>query len=189
MSDAITALSPASTTTPVATTTKQRLFPLHLSPIEIYMLADDHPGHSMSFVVQVRLSGRIEREAFESALDVALDRHPLLRAHIASGKGDAPCWKLAAEARRKNRLGKRRDADEVSRRREFRLIPRDRSSGLGSSRDFRRAGAAAISSRLLRRHGRVSIFGRLTRLVRNANDRSWKTAVAGCCRCGPIANP
>ena len=100
MSDVTTAVSPALTTTETPATAKQRLFPLHLSPIEIYMLADDHPGHPMSFVVQVQLSGQIEREAFESVLDEALDRHPLLRAHIASGKGDAPCWKLASESRR-----------------------------------------------------------------------------------------
>ncbi len=77
--------------------TRLRLFPLHLSPIEIYMLADDHRGYPMSFVVQAQLSGQINRGAFEEALDEATARHPLLRARIATGKGALPCWMLASD--------------------------------------------------------------------------------------------
>jgi hypothetical protein len=76
---------------------KQRLFPLHLSPIEIFMLADDRRGHPMTFVIQLQLSGRIDRRAFEAALAEALQRHPLLRARIEAGKGDLPCWMPAED--------------------------------------------------------------------------------------------
>ncbi len=75
----------------------RRLFPLHLSPIEIFMLADDRRGHPMTFVIQLQLSGRIDRGAFEPALADALGRHPLLRAWIKAGKGDRPCWMPAED--------------------------------------------------------------------------------------------
>jgi hypothetical protein len=71
---------------------KRRIFPLHLTPIEIFMLADDQPQHPMTFVVQLQLSGRIERAAFESALAETLERHPLLQSLIQSGKRDLLCW-------------------------------------------------------------------------------------------------
>ncbi|MHB1033666.1 MAG: hypothetical protein ACYC35_27040 [Pirellulales bacterium] len=89
-----------STTTPVVTmarAAKQRIFPLHLTPIELFMLADDQPGYPMTFVIQLELSGRIDRVAFEQALLEALERHPLLRAWIQSVKGDLPCWVLAED--------------------------------------------------------------------------------------------
>ena len=82
-----------------AATTKQRVFPLHLSPIEIYMLADDQKDYPMSFVVQVQLSGQIKRNAFEAALEETLDRHPLLQSRIAIGKGGLPCWVHAPDQR------------------------------------------------------------------------------------------
>ena len=76
---------------------KQRLFPLHLSPIEIFMLADDQLGYPMSFAVKLWLSGTVDRTAFESALAEALQRHPLLQALIKAGKGDLPCWMPAGD--------------------------------------------------------------------------------------------
>lgn len=76
----------------VAGPVRARIFPLHLSPIEIFMLADDQPDYPMTFVIRLQLFGRIDRGAFEASMDVALQRHPLLRARIESGKGDRPCW-------------------------------------------------------------------------------------------------
>ena len=81
----------------LARAAKQRLFPLHLSPIEIFMLADDQRGHPMTFVIQLQLSGQIDRRALEAALAEALERHPLLRARIEAGKGDLPCWMPAED--------------------------------------------------------------------------------------------
>jgi hypothetical protein len=82
-----------------AVTAKQRVFPLHLSPLESYMLAEVQPGYPMCFFVEVRLAGQIDRPAFEGALAETLDRHPLLRSHIAVGKGGLPCWVIAADER------------------------------------------------------------------------------------------
>jgi NRPS condensation-like uncharacterized protein len=59
------------------------------------MLADDQPGYSMSFFIQLQLSGQLERAAFDAALDEALERHPLLRAWIETDTGGALCWTLA----------------------------------------------------------------------------------------------
>lgn len=68
------------------------LFPLPLGPYERYMLADDTPDYPMVFVIAVELSGDLRRPAFESALDAALERHPLLRSHVATISGRGWCW-------------------------------------------------------------------------------------------------
>ncbi len=73
---------------------KQRIFPLHLSPIESFMLADDQSGYPMTFVIQLQVVGQIDRPAFEGALAEALRRHPLLRSLISTAKGGLPCWVL-----------------------------------------------------------------------------------------------
>jgi hypothetical protein len=75
----------------------QRIFPLHLSPIETFMLADEQPGYPMTFVIQLRLAGSIERGPWEAALAEALHRHPLLAALIKPGKRDLPCWMPAKD--------------------------------------------------------------------------------------------
>ena len=73
--------------------TKQpRLFPLHLTPFEHYMFVDDRPAHPMTFVVQLRMSGTLDREAFTDAVHSSLTRHPLLTAIIGPGKGGKDCW-------------------------------------------------------------------------------------------------
>jgi hypothetical protein len=75
----------------------QRIFPLHLSPIETFMLADDQPAYPMTFVIQLQLSGSIDHGPWEAALADALQRHPLLAALIKTGKGDLPCWMPAID--------------------------------------------------------------------------------------------
>jgi hypothetical protein len=71
---------------------RPRLFPLHLSPIENFMLADDQPGYPMTFVIHLQIAGQIERSAFQVALAESLQRHPLLRSLIKTAKGGMPCW-------------------------------------------------------------------------------------------------
>lgn len=83
---------------PAVCADRQRVFPLHLSPIEVFMLADDRSDYPMTFVIQLRLTGQVDRVAFEAALVETLQRHPLLRAFIQTGKGGLPCWMLAEEA-------------------------------------------------------------------------------------------
>ena len=69
------------------------LFPLPLTPFEIFMLTDDRPDYPMTFPCQLKFSGQMDREAFASALDEALSRHPLFCALVDRRSG--PCWRLA----------------------------------------------------------------------------------------------
>jgi hypothetical protein len=73
----------------------KHLFPLHLAPIESFMLADDQADYPMTFVVQLTLAGQLDPASWHAALDETLDRHPLLRAVIEPGKGGRLCWRLA----------------------------------------------------------------------------------------------
>ena len=73
----------------------KRLFPSHLTPFEYYMDMDDRPRYPMTFVVQFVFSGNVNRDAMERALEVAVDRHPLLQAILRVAKGTAECWVLA----------------------------------------------------------------------------------------------
>ncbi|HCO24091.1 MAG TPA: hypothetical protein DIT97_13975 [Gimesia maris] len=60
------------------------LFPLALTTFEKYMVSDDCPDYPMGFVIEITLSGQLDRERFESALDLATRRHPLLLATIST---------------------------------------------------------------------------------------------------------
>ncbi len=82
--------TPAPTSRPA--TAKKRLFPMHLTPFENYMFVDDRPRYPMTFVVEFEFSGKLLREAFERAIDDALERHPLLRAIIRAAKQNKDCW-------------------------------------------------------------------------------------------------
>jgi NRPS condensation-like uncharacterized protein len=77
---------------------KFRLFPLHLTPFEHYMLIDDRPRYPMTFIVQLEMSGKIDREAFTQAVKQALLRHPLLTAIIGPGKQGKDCWIAATDS-------------------------------------------------------------------------------------------
>ena len=71
---------------------KPRLFPLHMTSFEHYMFVDDRPAHPMTFVVQLRMSGQLDRQAFSDAVESSLARHPLLTAIIGQAKGGKDCW-------------------------------------------------------------------------------------------------
>ena len=75
----------------------KRLFPLHLTPFEYYMDIEDRSRYPMTFVVQFEFSGSVNRDSMETALDVALDRHPLLQAILRTAKQNSECWVLADE--------------------------------------------------------------------------------------------
>jgi hypothetical protein len=74
------------------------LFPLYLAPMEQFMEADDRADYPMAFVIQVRLSGEMDRLAFSAALEGALLRHPFLRALIKRRKKNQLCWVSAGDA-------------------------------------------------------------------------------------------
>ena len=56
------------------------------------MMVDDRPQFPMTFIVQMELSGDIDRNAFTEAIDESLNRHPLLTAIIGPGKQGKDCW-------------------------------------------------------------------------------------------------
>jgi hypothetical protein len=71
-------------------------FPLYLTPLERYFLADDRPSHPMTFYSVYEFLGVVDRPAFEAAIVEALDRHPLLSAVVRPAKRGMLCW-VAAE--------------------------------------------------------------------------------------------
>ncbi len=79
----------------IETAAPHRILPLHLNAADHLWLAQDLPGYPSTFVVQLEFTGQIDRPAWEASIDEALDRHPLLRAHIRPGKRDLPCWQSA----------------------------------------------------------------------------------------------
>ncbi len=74
------------------TNARQRVFPLHLTPMEKLLRTDDHLRYPMTFVLEMVFSGTIDRPAFELALSEALARHPLLASLIQPAKRNVPCW-------------------------------------------------------------------------------------------------
>jgi hypothetical protein len=75
------------------------LFPLPLAPFERYMLLDDRDDYPMAIVLTVDLTGDLRRIEFESALQSALDRHPLLTCRVKPTQGTGPCWVPARDSR------------------------------------------------------------------------------------------
>ena len=75
------------------------LFPLPLTAFEKYMLLDDRPDYPMVFVLQILLSGDMDRSAFESSFEEALWRHPLLCALVFGSPRKGLAWRLAEERR------------------------------------------------------------------------------------------
>ncbi len=69
-----------------------QLWPLKTTPFEHYMLVDDRPSHPMAFCIEVLLEGTLQRADLAAALQVALSRHPLLRAVISRRFGRLPEW-------------------------------------------------------------------------------------------------
>ncbi len=68
------------------------MFPLPLTCFEEYMLCDDRPAYPMTGVFRLRLSGFLDRNAFEAAVANAVERHPLLRATVSRKRRGRPKW-------------------------------------------------------------------------------------------------
>lgn len=73
-------------------------FPLPLDAFERYMLLDDRPDYPMTFLVRVRVVGELQPAAFRAAVEVALERHPLLRARLDRSRASHGAWVLGDEA-------------------------------------------------------------------------------------------
>lgn len=70
------------------------LLPLPLVPFESFMLADDRPAYPMNCFARIRFRGRLDRTALESAMAIAVSRHPLLAA-VVRRSGSQDFWVAA----------------------------------------------------------------------------------------------
>lgn len=70
------------------------LFPLPLCPIEQFFFFDNQPATPKVFVINNHFLGKLSRSDFEFATKVIIERHPLLRSLVASGR-DGLEWQLA----------------------------------------------------------------------------------------------
>jgi len=66
--------------------------PLKATAFERYMLEDDSPRHPMTYTVRLKFLGRINNAAFDTAMDLAVRRHPLLGAHLVSNRSSNLTW-------------------------------------------------------------------------------------------------
>lgn len=56
------------------------------------MWLDDRVKYPMSFFIEVKLSGEVDRDVMETSLSSALQRHPLLTAHLKTSLMGSPRW-------------------------------------------------------------------------------------------------
>jgi NRPS condensation-like uncharacterized protein len=73
------------------------VFPLRLTPMEQYQLADDWPAQPSTYYLRLGLEGQFDRRALEQAVRAAAARHPMFQA-VAQSKGRRTRW-VAAEDR------------------------------------------------------------------------------------------
>ncbi len=66
------------------------LFPLPLTPMEAFMVVDAGEDYSMMCDTELQFQGCVDRDAFDVALAVALDRNPLLGCLV--GRDPAGTW-------------------------------------------------------------------------------------------------
>src|SRR5262245_62070684 len=76
-----------------------RLRPLFMNGFEEFLLADDRPGYSKTFALDLTIQGEIDRESFEVGLAQALARHPLLSALVKHRGWLRPRWIPAPHVR------------------------------------------------------------------------------------------
>ena len=74
-----------------------RLFPLHVAPIDWYFLCDDFLDYPMVFYLALDFSGRLDADLFGKALEEAVLRHPFLYSIVQPAKQNLPCWVLAPD--------------------------------------------------------------------------------------------
>lgn len=67
------------------------VFPLPMTPFEYYYYLDDSPDYPTAFPVELKFSGTLVRDHFQTALDAMLGRHPMLCA-LVDDSGRRPRW-------------------------------------------------------------------------------------------------
>jgi hypothetical protein len=72
---------------PPSDTAPASIFPLPLTPFELYYLLDDRREYPTTFPVEARFSGELDPARFRAALEATVARHPLLRATVEDRRG------------------------------------------------------------------------------------------------------
>jgi hypothetical protein len=94
-------MSPASETLRAATDQLLRdaeaIFPLPLTPFELFMLTESFLGNDMSFLIWLDTEGDIDRNALNEAGRHTAARHPHTRANVERSRIRGWQWKLDAE--------------------------------------------------------------------------------------------
>ncbi|HEX9925146.1 MAG TPA: hypothetical protein VGD99_20990, partial [Anaerolineae bacterium] len=75
-----------------AGTTKDSLFPLPLTAFEEFLLCDDRPAYPMTAMYRLQFAGFLEPVAFRAAVEMVIQRHPLLRATVRRPRFGRPVW-------------------------------------------------------------------------------------------------
>lgn len=70
---------------------RSALFPLPFTPFEYYYYLDDSPEYPTAIPIELRFSGTLDRDHFQTALQRAVARHPMLRAAV-DDSGPRPRW-------------------------------------------------------------------------------------------------
>ncbi len=70
------------------------LFPLPLSAVEKFMVADARPHYPMMCDVELQLQGTVRRDTFDEALAFAIARAPLFRSVLSDNKKNGLSWQL-----------------------------------------------------------------------------------------------
>jgi len=71
---------------------------LALSAFERFMLREEQPDYPMTFYVELVFAGEVDPQALQQAINLAVERNPLLRARIQS-EGNEPYWTFNASAK------------------------------------------------------------------------------------------
>jgi len=69
-----------------------KIFPLYLCPFEKYLRLDQRPEYPMTFVITMKFRGQLRKADFDSAIELALDRHRILKCTIGTGKQGRLSW-------------------------------------------------------------------------------------------------
>ncbi|HEX4142350.1 MAG TPA: hypothetical protein VHY91_02275 [Pirellulales bacterium] len=73
------------------------IFPLPLTPMEAFLLADGRAGYPMMADIQLHFVGALDRELFELALEDALARNPLYRCLVGRDPRLGQVWLPSAQ--------------------------------------------------------------------------------------------
>jgi hypothetical protein len=73
------------------------VFPLPLTPMEAFLVADTRAGYPMMADIELHFGGALERDLFETALDAALARNPLFRSLLGRDPRLGQVWLPTAQ--------------------------------------------------------------------------------------------